>query len=411
MSFFKPVIDFLTGASPRPILRLTAYYVVLGVSVFLLSYVTPLERVLAPAADASVLNETTAAESSKILLDGLTGSNASQGTTTASENAAQDVKAATGNTESPTSIRLAAAGTFFVSTTILFLATLLLMLPVTWVYMSDRRKSRAFDQSMVETLIILPIVVAGTVLVVRNSLALAFSLAGVVAAVRFRTSLSDTRDVVFIFLAIAVGFAAGVETLILAAVVSVVFNYVLLLSWRFDFGRNALATTATNADQWKDPLEELAAKDEDGKEVPDRELVLALTPKKVDVLAKKFNRIKAILGDDGKKPRYDAIVSVTTRKIGEAQKIVENVLDDHTKRWKLDEVITQKDRPSEVFYLARIRKSSSRDQLLTQLRAQANGTIDTAECEVGDALSVESAQIRDARKRQVKDKAAAGNGR
>jgi hypothetical protein len=405
MSFFKPVIDFVTGGSPRPILRLTAYYVVLGTSVFLISYVTPLEKVLAPAADASVLNETSATESSQILLDGLTGATGASttpGTTTAGENAAQDVKAATGDTESPTSIRLAAAGTFFVSTTILFLATLLLMLPVTWVYMSDRRKSRAFDQSMVETLIILPIVVAGTVLVVRNSLALAFSLAGVVAAVRFRTSLSDTRDVVFIFLAIAVGFAAGVETLILAAVVSIVFNYVLLLSWRFDFGRNALQANTSNTEQLKGPLEELAATDSDGKEIPDRELVLALTPTKVDVLAKKFNRIKAILGDDGEKPRYDAIVSVTSKKIGEAQKILEKVLDTHTKRWKLDEVISQKDRPSEVFYLARIKKSSSRDQLLTNLRAEANGTIDSAECEVGDALSVESAQIRDARKKQAK---------
>jgi hypothetical protein len=405
MSLFKPVIDFVTGGSPRPILRLTAYYVVLGVSVFLISYVTPLEKVLAPAADAGVLVETNA-ESSKILMDGLTGSTTAQAAPSSSPTVAQgvpqDVKAATGNTESPTSIRLAAAGTFFVSTTILFLSTLLLMLPVTWVYMSDRRNSRTFDQSMVETLIILPIVVAGTVLVVRNSLALAFSLAGVVAAVRFRTSLSDTRDVVFIFLAIAVGFATGVETLILAAVVSIVFNYVLLLSWRFDFGRNALQTAGSSAEQWKDPLEELSAKDADGKEIPDRELVLALTPKKVDVLAKKFNRIKAILGDDGKKPRYDAIVSVTTKKIDEAQKILEKVLDSHTKRWKLDEVITQKDRPSEVFYLARIKKASSRDMLLTQLRAEANGTIESAECEVGDALSVESAQIRDARKKQEK---------
>ena len=40
MPFFKPVIDFATGGSPRPIFRLTAYYVVLGVSVFLISYVT-----------------------------------------------------------------------------------------------------------------------------------------------------------------------------------------------------------------------------------------------------------------------------------------------------------------------------------------------------------------------------------
>jgi hypothetical protein len=239
--------------------------------------------------------------------------------------------------------------------------------------------------------------VAGTVLVVRNSLALAFSLAGVVAAVRFRTSLSDTRDVVFIFLSIAVGFAAGVEILTVAAILSVIFNYLLLLSWRYDFGRNALQPTA--AAQWKEPLEDLATVDGAGKEVPDRDLVMALTPAKVDVLAKKFNRIKAILGDNGKKPRFNAIVAITTKEIKDAQKTVESVLDELTKRWTLDEVVSQTGRASQMFYLVRVRKSSSRDDLLTELRQRANGAIETAEVEVGDALSVESGQIRDARKR------------
>ncbi len=399
MPLFKPVIDFVTLGSQRPIFRLTAYYAVLIAAVFAISQVTPLETLLVPAAEGGGITEMTqGGNQSQILEDGLSSASAGGSKAAATASPSADDGA------SPTKARLAQTLKFGLSTTIIFIATLLLMLPVTWVYMSDRR-SKKYDQSMVETLIILPIVVAGTVLVVRNSLALAFSLAGVVAAVRFRTSLSDTRDVVFVFLAIAVGFAAGVETLILATAVSMVFNYVLLLSWRFDFGRNALQT-ASGAETWKNPLEELATKDVDGKEVPDRELVLALTPKKVDVLAKKFNRIKEILGDDGKKPRYDAIVSVTTKKAGEAQKIVESVLDTHTKRWKLDEVVTQKDRPTEVFYLARIKKKSSRDDLLTNLRAKANGTIDAADCEVGDALSVESAQIRDARKKQEKEKLA-----
>ena len=53
---------------------------------------------------------------------------------------------------------------------------------------------------------------------------------------RFRTTLDDTRDVVFIFLAIGVGFAAGVQTLAVGAIFSVAFNFVVLLTWRYDFG-------------------------------------------------------------------------------------------------------------------------------------------------------------------------------
>ena len=55
---------------------------------------------------------------------------------------------------------------------------------------------------------------ARVVAIVRNSLALAFSLGGIVAAAfRFRANMSDTRDIVYIFLAIVVGFAAGVQVM------------------------------------------------------------------------------------------------------------------------------------------------------------------------------------------------------
>jgi Domain of unknown function (DUF4956) len=83
---------------------------------------------------------------------------------------------------------------------------------------------------------VLALAVAGVVVIVRNSLALAFSLAGIVGAVRFRNSLPDTRDTLYIFLAIGVGLAAGVEALAAAAVFSIVFNYTVLAIWRTDYG-------------------------------------------------------------------------------------------------------------------------------------------------------------------------------
>ncbi|MBT7502942.1 MAG: hypothetical protein HN645_08475, partial [Gemmatimonadales bacterium] len=65
---------------------------------------------------------------------------------------------------------------------------LAIMVPVTWVYMVTRRH-RGYHESVVHTLLILPIAVTGIVMIVQNSVALAFSLAGIVAAVRFRTTL------------------------------------------------------------------------------------------------------------------------------------------------------------------------------------------------------------------------------
>lgn len=103
-------------------------------------------------------------------------------------------------------------------------ATLLLMLPVSWVYKAIHTDS-VYDHSIDTTTLVLPAVVAGIVTVVQHSLALAFSLAGIVAGVRFRRALSDTFDTLFILASIGVGIAAGVSSIEIAIVLTVFFNY------------------------------------------------------------------------------------------------------------------------------------------------------------------------------------------
>src|SRR5688572_19938248 len=262
MGFFKKLIDVFTHGSDHPVRRLVGYYLLLAGAIFALASLFPtVDRMFGGAApmDLVLVPQT--------LQDGLS-----------------TAPAAPAEVEVPPRLALA------VSTAILLLATLALMLPVSWAYMSTQR-SKSHNQQVAQTLIFLPLVVAGIVLVVQNSLALAFSLAGVVAAVRFRTTLQDARDVVFIFLSIAVGFAAGVQSLIVASVLSVAFNFILILTWRYDFGRNVLEPTATA--QWTEPLQELATKPGNGN-VPDRDLVLALDQKKVEALSERFDRVREI---------------------------------------------------------------------------------------------------------------------
>jgi polyphosphate kinase len=107
--------------------------------------------------------------------------------------------------------------------------------PIAWIYMVTKREVR-YDQSLVHTILILPIAVTGIVIIVQTSIPLAFSLAGIVAAVRFRNTLQDTKDAVYIFLAIGVGLAAGVEALPIAFIVSATFNFVVLGLWLFEVG-------------------------------------------------------------------------------------------------------------------------------------------------------------------------------
>src|SRR5258705_257322 len=117
------------------------------------------------------------------------------------------------------------------------LSAVALSLPVAWIYVLTRAK-RGYDQSVVHLLIVLPLVVAGIVVLVQDSLALAFSLAGIVAAVRFRNTLDDSKDAVYVFLAIAIGLSAAVNVPV-AATISVLFNVTMFTLWYVDFAHSA----------------------------------------------------------------------------------------------------------------------------------------------------------------------------
>ncbi|MEA3080520.1 MAG: hypothetical protein QOD54_188 [Sphingomonadales bacterium] len=114
-------------------------------------------------------------------------------------------------------------------------AALLVSLPVSWVYMAVR-SGEDYDQSLVNTIIILPMIVTGIVIIVQNSLALAFSLAGIAGAVRFRNSLKSSGDALFILLSVGIGLAAGIGAIELAAVITIAFNYTFALLWITEYG-------------------------------------------------------------------------------------------------------------------------------------------------------------------------------
>ena len=118
------------------------------------------------------------------------------------------------------------------------IAAIIVSLPVSWVYMAVRG-GEEYDQSLVNTIIVLPMVVTGIVIIVQNSLALAFSLAGIAGAVRFRNSLKSSGDALFILLAVGTGLAAGIGAIELAAVISIAFNYCFAMLWITEYGERA----------------------------------------------------------------------------------------------------------------------------------------------------------------------------
>jgi hypothetical protein len=112
---------------------------------------------------------------------------------------------------------------------------LLTALPVSWVYMATR-SSEEYDQSLISSIIILPLVVTSIVVVVQNSLALAFALGGIAGAVRFKNSLKSSGDALYILLSVGVGLASGIGAVELAFIMALFFNFCFVLLWVSEYG-------------------------------------------------------------------------------------------------------------------------------------------------------------------------------
>ena len=69
--------------------------------------------------------------------------------------------------------------------------------------------------------------------------------------------------------------------------------------------------------------------------------------------------------------------------------MVEDTLDEWTRRWKLDEVVNNEGKPSVIYYLVRLRKSVDRKQFVTALYADAGTAIQNVSVELSDELARE----------------------
>ena len=229
----------------------------------------------------------------------------------------------------------------------------LLMIPVAWVYILTRAR-RGFNQSTVQTLIFLPIVVAGLILLVKSSLALAFGLGGVVGAVAFRNRLEDPKDAIYIFLSIAVGLACGVQVLAVALAISAFYNIVVLCAWKVDFGRMPAHLEASVAQKRLDRVRaEAPAQGADFLNLVDKQLLRSMTPDQLQAIAQRASergrKVAADLGmpgtendrdesDEEKKNKFDSLLRVQMQPDDAVaiRSAIEQVLTGQTKRWEFE---------------------------------------------------------------------------
>jgi hypothetical protein len=264
-----------------------------------------------------------------------------------------------------------------ITVTLAMFAAALVALPVAWIYTLTRSK-RGYQQSVVQLLVILPVVVAGIVVMVKYSVALAFSLGGIAAAVRFRNSLEDSKDAVYVFLVIGIGIAAAVD-LPVAFVISLLFNIVVIGMWMTDFGRSAVELEGRLAERRLQRARQLARTGTFVARI-DEEVLANMSAEQLEGLSMRvMRRAQANSADSDEPSRTEIRLRVKTRDPVAARAIIENRLDESTKRWSVGSVQDNGSGVTTIDYLVLPKKSKSPEQLLALVKAAGGDQLVDAE--------------------------------
>lgn len=240
----------------------------------------------------------------------------------------------------------------------------LFTLPVAWVYILTRDED-TYDPSLVHTIVVLSMAVAGVMIVIGNELARAFSLAGVVAAVRFRATLDDARDAVYLFIAIAVGMACGTRLYHIAVWLGLAMSAILLLLWKYRFGRRAQTSAA--------PVSALPSDGRKKKKKKPKWLPEEASPEaraRIEQALEQQIRLAqwANLTSDKNKKKANAAILVESKDVGKAQEHVDAVLAAHGGRWRLANVTANGDGQGVLEYVGRLPKELTPATMVTALR-------------------------------------------
>lgn len=106
---------------------------------------------------------------------------------------------------------------------------------IAWVY-AWSHSGLSYSRSFTQSLLLMTIVVSLVMFVIGNSIITAFGLLGALALIRFRNVLKDTRDTVFVFIALVVGMAVGSQRYMTAIIGTMAMVAIVLYLKTTSFG-------------------------------------------------------------------------------------------------------------------------------------------------------------------------------
>lgn len=263
----------------------------------------------------------------------------------------------------------AAAGPSATTAAVAMVSAILLAIPIAWVYILTRAK-RGYQQSVVQTLVVLPTIVAGVVVLVKDSLPLAFGLAGIVAAVRFRTAIDDSKDAVYIFFATALGLAAAVNVPV-AFTISIVFNLLIFGLWRSEFGKTPAHLDGRAGERkLRKAMEELSRTGTFVARI-DNEVFQDMSAEQLQAVADRaWRRARRNNPEapDGEGKR-EALLRVRTYDPPACREAIEPLFDERLKKWRYGGVAHEAGGIEVLEYAVCLRKSVPPDALASALVA------------------------------------------
>jgi uncharacterized membrane protein YhiD involved in acid resistance len=113
---------------------------------------------------------------------------------------------------------------------VLITAVLTILLSLVLVFTYDKTTHAAGrSYSFIQSLLLMSTVAAMIMQSIGDSLALSFGIFGALAIIRFRSNVSDLRDISFIFATMAIGIACGVHSFFIAIVGTFTFSLLVFL--------------------------------------------------------------------------------------------------------------------------------------------------------------------------------------
>jgi hypothetical protein len=106
---------------------------------------------------------------------------------------------------------------------------------VAWVYLLTHT-GLSYSRSYVNSLILMPVIVALVMMILANNLVLAFGLMAIFAMVRFRSILRDTLDTAYVLAVIVIGLACGTSKFTSAVIGCLATAGLMFYFWAIAFG-------------------------------------------------------------------------------------------------------------------------------------------------------------------------------